>query len=103
MTEEKPATFTVLKVDKGDTTKTLSGARYRLQGGGYEAKEIETDANGKATFANVRPGTYTLVEQKAPTGYKLDQDTKTITISRDGEIAVSGKMLPFRDKRQRPN
>lgn len=91
VTEEKPATFTVLKVDKGDTTKTLSGARYRLQGGGYEAKEIETDANGKATFANVRPGTYTLVEQKAPTGYKLDQDTKTITISRDGEITVSGK------------
>ena len=91
VTEEKPATFTVLKVDEGDTTKTLSGARYRLQGGGYEAKEIETDANGKATFANVRPGTYTLVEQKAPTGYKLDQDTKTITISRDGEITVSGK------------
>ncbi len=91
VTEEKPATFTVLKVDKGDTTKYLEGARYRLQGGGYEAKEIETDANGKATFANVRPGTYTLVEQKAPTGYKLDQDTKTITISRDGEITVSGK------------
>ena len=91
VTEEKPATFTVLKVDKGDTTKYLEGARYRLQGGGYQAKEIETDANGKATFANVRPGTYTLVEQKAPTGYKLDQDTKTITISRDGEITVSGK------------
>ena len=91
VTEEKPVTFTVLKVDKGDTTKYLEGARYRLQGGGYEAKEIVTDANGKATFANVRPGTYTLVEQKAPTGYKLDQDTKTITISRDGEITVSGK------------
>ena len=91
VTEEKPVTFTVLKVDKDDATKYLEGAHYRLQGGGEPAKEIVTDANGKATFANVRPGTYTLVEQKAPTGYKVEQGSKTITISRDGEITVSGE------------
>lgn len=90
VTKETPATFTVLKVDKNDATKPLPGAHYLLQSANYPAKEIDTDSNGKATFANVRPGTYSLVEQKAPMGYKLDQSTKIITISRDGEIAVTG-------------
>ena len=90
VTEETPATFTVLKVDQGDATKTLPGAHYRLQSANYPAIETDTDANGKATFANVRPGTYSLVEQKAPVGYKVDPNTKIITVSRDGEIAVTG-------------
>ncbi|MFR6436498.1 MAG: SpaA isopeptide-forming pilin-related protein, partial [Peptoniphilaceae bacterium] len=90
VTTETPASFTVIKVDKDDLTKTLPGARFRLQSGKNPAHEIVTDANGKATFANVKPGTYSLVEQKAPVGYKLDQETKIITVSRDGEIAVTG-------------
>lgn len=90
VTTETPATFTVVKVDKDDLTKTLPGARFRLQSGNNPAHETVTDANGKATFANVKPGTYSLVEQKAPVGYKPDQGSKIITIARNGEIAVTG-------------
>lgn len=90
VTTETPATFTVIKVDKDDLTKTLPGARFRLQSGNNPGHETVTDANGKATFANVKPGTYSLVEQKAPVGYKPDQGSKIITIARNGEIAVTG-------------
>ena len=91
-----PATIMVLKVDKDVSTKTLPGAHYTLQGtNNTELEKIEaiTDAEGTATFANIRPGTYDLIESKAPRGYKLDQGpqgTKHITISDDGMVTVKG-------------
>lgn len=93
---EIPATIMVLKVDKDVSTKTLPGAHYTLQGtNNTELEKIEaiTDADGRATFANIRPGTYDLIESKAPRGYKLDQGpqgTKHITISDDGMVTVKG-------------
>lgn len=87
-----PATFTVIKLDSKDTGKRLQGAKYYLLGAGVE---IITDSNGEATFTNIKPGTYTLKETKAPDGYKLDQEDKTITISDNGEVSVSGKNAQF--------
>ena len=87
-TEGRPATFTVIKVDSKDAGKRIPGATFKLIGA--NEKEVVTDANGKAAFTNIAPGTYTLKETKAPTGYKLDQEDKIITISATGEISVSG-------------
>ena len=89
-TTATPANFTVLKVDKDDPTKTLEGAHYRLMGGGVPAQDVVTDNKGQARFANVAPGRYTLKETKAPAGYKADQQSKSITVSSDGEVTVSG-------------
>ncbi|WP_058991015.1 SpaA isopeptide-forming pilin-related protein [Anaerococcus rubeinfantis] len=87
-TKPKPVTFTVVKVDSKDPSKKLAGARFKLLGDNQLS--IVTDDQGKATFNNVLPRTYTLIEEKAPDGYKLDQSQKTITVAEDGTISVDG-------------
>ena len=90
-TEQNPVTFTVVKVDSKDPSKKLAGARFKLLGDNQPS--VITDSQGKATFSNVLPGTYTLTEEKAPAGYKLDQSQKTITIAEDGTISVNGSNI----------
>ena len=90
--KKTPATFTVVKVDSKDKNKRIPGANFYLLGAKIG---ITTDNNGEATFRNIEPGTYYLKETKAPTGYKLDQEQKTITISDKGEVSVSGENAQF--------
>lgn len=90
-TQANPVTFTVVKVDSKDPSKKLAGATFKLLGDNQPS--IVTDSEGKATFSNVLPGTYTLIEEKAPAGYKLDQTQKTITIAEDGTISVNGSNI----------
>ena len=92
VTEETPATFTVIKVDSKNPEKRLAGAKYYLLGAEVE---VTTDNNGEATFSNIKPGTYTLKETQAPAGYKLDQDSKYITISNDGKVSVQGNNAQY--------
>ena len=86
-TEDKPGTFHVVKVDGEDPMKKLEGARFKLNGANVEAT---TGPDGKATFSNIAPGSYTLIETKAPEGYKVDQGRRTVTITTGGEVSVSG-------------
>ena len=86
-TEDKPGTFHVVKVDGEDPMKKLEGARFKLNGANVEAT---TGLDGKATFSNIAPGSYTLIETKAPEGYKVDQGRRTVTITTGGEVSVSG-------------
>ncbi|WP_308653436.1 SpaA isopeptide-forming pilin-related protein, partial [uncultured Anaerococcus sp.] len=88
---KKPATFKIVKVDS-KTGEKLQGASFHLLGTGIS---VVTDAKGEATFTNIPPGTYTFTETKAPKGYKLDGENKTITISDNGEVSVSGKNADF--------
>ncbi|MDU1315880.1 SpaA isopeptide-forming pilin-related protein [Anaerococcus hydrogenalis] len=90
--DKTPATFTVIKVDANNPEKRISGANFYLLGAEIG---ITTNSNGEATFSNIKPGTYTLKETKAPAGYKLDQEGKTITISDEGEVSISGKNAQF--------
>ena len=88
-TNEKDADFTIIKTDSKDPKKKLSGAKFTLQSP-REKITLETDANGQAGFKNVSPGTYTLIENTAPAGYKLDQTVKQITVSSDGKVSAKG-------------
>ena len=91
ITQPNPVTFTVVKVDSNDPSKKLEGAKFKLLGDNQPS--IITDSQGKATFNNVLPGRYTLIEEKAPAGYKLDQSQKTINISENGDISVDGSNI----------
>lgn len=52
----------------GDTTLTSNGI-------------FRTDADGKITISNLRPGNYIITEIKAPDGYLIDDPTRTITVT----------------------
>ena len=93
VTDLKPVSFTIVKVDSKDSSKKLPGATFKLLGS--NETEIVTDSQGRATFLNINPGNYQLIETKAPAGYKLDQSNKTVTISQDGNISVSGRNIKF--------
>ena len=95
-----PIVFTVTKVDNADSSKTLSGAEFYLQNNGgkyYSYKdqtklttwvEDETNAtkltsseNGTFTISGLPDDTYTLIEKKAPDGYRLPTKNVTFTVS----------------------
>ncbi|WP_296127813.1 SpaA isopeptide-forming pilin-related protein [uncultured Anaerococcus sp.] len=82
----KFANFTLIKKD--EEGGPLQGASFKLLGQG-EA-QVVTDKDGKAQFSNIAPGTYTLMETKAPKGYKLNQEKTTVSVDDDGRISTSG-------------
>lgn len=94
--ENARGSFSVLKIDGKDTKKKLAGAEYTLMGRGLwkdqEKGELKavTDKNGIITFNNIPEGNYTLAENKAPQGYKLDGASKIVTIDEEGKVSVTG-------------
>ena len=65
----------ILKVD-ADTKQPLAGVTYRLfDADGNKITDGTTDANGKVTFDNLKPGKYSYQEISTVDGYQLD-DTK---------------------------
>ena len=65
----------ILKVD-ADTKQPLAGVVYRLfDADGNKIADGTTDTNGKVTFDNLKPGSYSYQEISTEAGYQLD-DTK---------------------------
>ena len=63
----------ILKVD-ADTKKPLAGVVYRLfDADGNKIADGTTDANGKVTFDNLKPGKYSYQEISTVGGYQLDE------------------------------
>ena len=74
---------------QGNACYSLAGAEYGVYKGGVWQETLTTNANGDATSAKkYENGTVlTFKELKAPPGFKLDQNTYTITI-RSGQVNV---------------
>ena len=89
--------FTIVKVDKDDTTKKLAGATFTLteikdgQPASEPAYENTTDANGEAKFENVPLGKYILKETVAPQGYQLPVDVTYEIGVRENDVYIEGE------------
>lgn len=64
---------------------TLEGATFKLVDSRGVAQHATTDANGHAKFSSVPLGMFSIVETRAPQGYKLDQTVHTYNVGSDAE------------------
>ena len=79
--KKKLGLLTVNKVDVNGGP--LEGAEFKLTGAdGFEASGISNE-DGKITFENLEWGTYTLIETKAPEGYRLLTGEMEVEISKE--------------------
>lgn len=73
----------IKKVDS-DGTKALQGAKFQIKNtGGVVLDEQTSDANGLVNFERLAPGTYKVVEIKAPANYQLLKDEITVKLTKD--------------------
>lgn len=79
--------FTLVKTDSKDPKTKLRGATFKM----FHGPEVVTDENGEAKFSNLEPGSYTLIETKAPDGYRLNDGEITISVDKEGRVTASGK------------
>lgn len=79
--------ISLLKLDKDDNEKKLSGAEFTLQiqnGENWDSiGTVTTDANGIAEWDGLKAGAYRLTEIKAPDGYVMDNTPIAIDIPDD--------------------
>lgn len=71
-----------IQVTKRDneTKEALTGAEFELSQNNKPIATQAVDESGVTTFENLKAGTYQLKETKAPVGYELETEVKTITI-----------------------
>ena len=99
--------FIVVKQDGDDNTKKLQGAEFKLYTDKEAKNEVKvsgsngvytvdpsgssatltTDENGNITINGLDSKTYYLKETKAPSGYKLDDTVRKVTVTPDSEVA----------------
>lgn len=83
--------FKVKKVSTNDEGLTLSGAEFRILGGGLD-KRYTTKADGLTEQITLPIGEYTLTEMKAPEGYVIAGTGRHISVRADG-IYLDGDEL----------
>ena len=87
----------ILKVD-ADTKKPLAGVVYRLfDAAGNKIADGTTDANGKLTFDNLKPGSYSYQEISTVDGYQLDETKYDFSLTSENlNIKVTRENKPIR-------
>lgn len=110
--------FIVVKQDGDNTDTKLSGAEFKLYSDQSATKEVAvsslangvytvdpsgtavltTGTDGKITVNGLDSGTYYLKETKAPSGYKLDDTVRKVTVTPDSEVvgAKNGDAITYK-------
>ena len=91
------ASIEIVKVD-ADHKTPLQGVGFRLYDASVkQVAEGYTDANGKLTFSNLRLGSYTYKEFKAPDGYVLDTTAYSAVLNKNGQVLkVTRQNMPVK-------
>ncbi|MDO5095009.1 MAG: S-layer homology domain-containing protein [Peptostreptococcaceae bacterium] len=79
----------ITNLDKKNN-EPLTGAKFKLSGGGKEITKTVIDAKGTLLFDKLAIGEYKVTQTVAPKGYKLNSEEKTFTVVKDqtGEITI---------------
>ena len=87
----------ILKVD-ADTKKPLAGVVYRLfDADGNKITDGTTDANGKLTFDNLKPGSYSYQEISTVDGYQLDDSKYDFSLTSENlNVKVTRENKPVK-------
>ncbi|WP_099329130.1 SpaA isopeptide-forming pilin-related protein [Clostridium paraputrificum] len=79
--------ISIEKVDSKDSEIKLKGAEFKvLNSDGEEVGNIVTGEDGKGSLGNLPYGEYTLMETKAPDGYKLSLDLIVVEVNSETEV-----------------
>ena len=88
----------VLKKD-ADSGAVLAGAAFDLISGSTVLQTVTTGADGKATFTNVRPGTYAIRERSAPEGFSLPSvNVQEVNVTSGETVSISFADQPIQGK-----
>lgn len=77
--------FSISKVADDFGQVRLPGAEFTLTQGDAVISNQTTNENGSIHFSDLKPGTYTLKETKAPTGYQKLDTTWTVVVAKDND------------------
>ena len=86
--EKKSNKFSFKKTDPEG--KGLSGAVFGLYKGDSVEYSATSATDGTIIFSDILPGTYTLKEKTAPTGYEKSEKTYPVVVSEDMNITING-------------
>lgn len=83
-----PGSFKIKKLDESDRSKTLKGASFRLTDENNNVIYRTSDQNGIVDFKNLKPGIYTLEEEKAPAEHIKSDKTWRVNVGIDGFVTI---------------
>lgn len=95
---EPTSTSGIIEIDKKDHNgKPLEGARFTLYNEkGEIVKEALSGKDGKIALIDIKPGSYTLIESKAPLGYDVSTEKWSVYVATDGKTYLQkiGQSVP---------
>ncbi len=84
----------LIKVDADDSSVVLAGAVFTVTASDGSTFDLTTGADGTVTSGTLTSGTYKVKEKTAPTGYLLNDQEYTLTVSPDGGAVQTVKDTP---------
>lgn len=83
-----PGSFKIKKLDESDRTKTLQGASFSLTDENNNVIYRSSGSDGFVQFDKLKPGIYTLVEEKAPAEHIKSDKTWRVNVGIDGFVTI---------------
>ncbi|WP_454206032.1 SpaA isopeptide-forming pilin-related protein [Peptoniphilus sp. Marseille-Q6390] len=84
----EPGNFKIKKLDESDRSKTLDGATFSLEDENKNVIYRSSGQGGIVQFSKLKPGIYTLREEKAPAEHIKSDKTWRVNVGIDGVVTI---------------